>query len=51
MSRISDIMAITVVTRHCNEFGCRKCIARARWGRRKKWMSRKNPNRRSTGRK
>jgi hypothetical protein len=32
MSRASEIMAITVAVRHCNEYGCRKCIARARWG-------------------
>ena len=51
MSRASEIMAITVAVRHCNEYGCRKCIARARWGRRKKWRTRKSPNRRATGRK
>jgi hypothetical protein len=51
MSRAGEIMAIAVAVRHCNEYGCRKCIARARWGRRKRWQSRKSPNRRSTGRK
>jgi hypothetical protein len=51
MSRAAEILAITVAVRHCNENGCAKCIARARWGRRKKWQSRKNPVRRATGRK
>jgi hypothetical protein len=51
MSRASEILAITIAVRHCNQYGCRKCIARARWGRRKKWQSRKSPNHRSTGRK
>jgi hypothetical protein len=51
MSRGAEIIAITVAVRHCNEYGCQKCIARARWNRRKKWQSRKNPTRRSTGRK
>jgi hypothetical protein len=51
MSRASEILAITVAVRHCNENGCRKCLAHARWGRRKKWQSSKSPNRRTTGRK
>ena len=37
--------------RHCTEYGCRKCAARARWSRRKKWQSRKSQTRRATGRK
>ena len=51
MSRVSEIIAVTYAVRHCTEYGCRKCTARARWNRRKKWQSRKNPNRRATGRK
>jgi hypothetical protein len=51
MSRVSEIIAVTYMVRHCSEHGCRKCIARARWSRRKKWQSRKNPARRATGRK
>jgi hypothetical protein len=51
MSRASEITAVTYAVRHCNEYGCRKCIARARWSRRKKWQSRKNQVRRTTGRK
>lgn len=51
MSRAAEILAITVAVRHCNEYGCGKCIARARWGRRKKWQSRKSQTSRATGRK
>jgi hypothetical protein len=51
MSRATEIIAVTYMARHCNEYGCRKCAARVRWDRRKKWQSRKNPNRRATGRK
>jgi hypothetical protein len=51
MSRVTDIIAATQIARHCTEYGCRKCTARARWNRRKKWQSRKNPVRRATGRK
>lgn len=51
VNRISEIAAVTYAVRHCSEHGCRKCTARARWGRRKKWHPRKNPNRRLTGRK
>jgi hypothetical protein len=43
--------AITYAVRHCTEYGCEKCAARARWQRRKGWCSRKNSIRRSTGRK
>ena len=50
MSRISEILAAAYAVRHCTARGCPKCIARARWSRRKKWQSRKNPNRRATGR-
>ena len=51
MTRAMESIAVTYAVRHCTEYGCRKCIARARWNRRKKWQSRKNPNRRATGRK
>ena len=51
MSRISEVIAVTYAVRHCTEYGCPKCTARARWNRRKKWQSRKSPTRRATGRK
>jgi hypothetical protein len=51
MSRAIETIVIMYVVRHCTEYECRKCIARARWNRRKKWQSRKNQNRRATGRK
>ena len=47
----SEILAITNAKRHCAEYGCRKCAARARWRRRKQWRCRKNPYRRAAGRK
>lgn len=46
-----EILAITYAKRHCTEYGCRKCAARARWKRRKKWRSHKNPASRRMGRK
>ena len=46
-----EIPAITYAARHCAEYGCPKCASRARWERRKGWRSRKNPVRRSIGRK
>ena len=36
---------------HCTESGCRKCIARWHWLRRKAWRTNKSPIRRSHGRK
>jgi hypothetical protein len=51
MSRASEILAITYAVRHRAEYGSPKSVARARWARRKKWQSRKDPNRRATGRK
>ena len=51
MSRVSEILAISYAARHCTVQGCPKCIARARWNRRKKRQSRKNPIRRATGKK
>ena len=47
----AEIIAITRAGRHCTEHGCRKCIARARWRRRKQWRTRKKPTHRKTGRK
>ena len=51
MSRTAEIIAVTYIVRHCTEYGCRKCAARARWDRRKKWQSKKTPSRCATGRK
>jgi len=51
VSRAAEIIAVTLTVRHCTEYECQKCAARARWGRRKKWRTRKNPNRNVTGRK
>jgi hypothetical protein len=47
----SEILAIERAKRHCAEYGCRKCGARALWNRRKGWRSRKNPIHRAAGRK
>lgn len=47
----SEMLAVERAKRHCTEYGCRKCKARARWNRRKRWRSRKNAARRNTGRK
>ena len=51
MSRVSEIIAVTYAVRYRNEYGHPKAIARARWDRRKKWQTCKNPARRDTGRK
>jgi hypothetical protein len=51
VTRASEILAITYAARHCAEYGCLKCARRARWERRKRSRSRKNPIRRSIGRK
>lgn len=51
MSRVNEIIAIADTARHCTVHGCRKCIARARWNRRKKRQPRKSPIRRTAGRK
>ncbi len=45
MSRITDLSAVVISARHCNEFDCEKCRARFRW------MRRKSANRRMRGRK
>ena len=47
----SEILAIAYTKRHCTEYGCQKCAARARWNRRKGWHTRKNPTHRNTKRK
>jgi len=51
MSRAIETITSASIARHCTEHECRKCIARARWSRRKKWQSRKSPIRSKTGRK
>jgi hypothetical protein len=47
----SENPAIKYASRHCTEYGCRKCNARVRWARRKKWRTRKSSVHRNTGRK
>jgi len=47
----SENLAFSYATRHCTEYGCQKCAARARWNRRKQRRSAKNPTRRSNRRK
>lgn len=51
MSRATEIAPATHAIRHCAEYGCRKCAARARWSRRKGWHTRKTTARRTSGRK
>jgi hypothetical protein len=47
----SENLALTYATRHCTEYGCQKCAARARWTRRKGWRSGKKTTRRRNRRK
>jgi hypothetical protein len=47
----SEILAIAYSSRHCTEYGCRKCAARARWHRRRQWRTRKKIAPYKTGRK
>ena len=47
----SEILAITYAARHCTEYRCQKCAARARWNRRKGWRTSKTPARRTPRRK
>ncbi len=51
MSRITDLLAAEYIIRHCTDPYCAKCIARARWHRRKGWRTRKTPVRKNTRRK
>jgi hypothetical protein len=51
MIHTSENLAFTYASRHCTEYGCRKCMARSRWTRRKKWRVRQNPVRRNNRRK
>ena len=51
MSRITDLSAVVISGRHCNEPDCGKCRARIRWMRRKAWRSRKSRTRRNRDRK
>ena len=50
MSRISDLIAVTEIARHCTDPQCGKCRARARWYRRKARSSGKTA-RKGNGRK
>ncbi len=47
MSRITDLIAGGYLPRHCTDPYCAKCIARARWYRRKGWRSGKNSARKN----
>jgi hypothetical protein len=51
MTLTAEIIPIMRADRHCAEYGCRKCIARAHWNKRRKWRTRKNAIRCKTGRK
>lgn len=51
MSHPSEERLIFESARHCTKYGCRKCIARAKWNRRKAWRASKHPNRPRNGRK
>ena len=42
MSRASEIIAVTYAVRHCTEYECPKCAARAQWNRRKGWRAPKS---------
>ena len=41
MSRMSDLIAVAEIARHCTDPQCGKCRARARWYRRKAQRSEK----------
>lgn len=43
MSRITELIAVTEITRHCTDPQCSKCRARSRWYRRKARDSKKTP--------
>jgi hypothetical protein len=47
MSRITDLITAEYL-RHCTNVKCEKCLARARWSRRKAWRSSKDPSRKNT---
>lgn len=51
MIRLPEELTFPVTGRHCTNYQCRKCIARAKWYRRKAWRSGKNQHRRKSGRK
>ena len=40
MSRPNHTLVITRATPHCTENGCRKCISRSHWFRRRGWRFR-----------
>jgi hypothetical protein len=48
VSRISDLLAAEYIARHCANPQCTKCIARARWYRRKGWRAAKTSTRKSS---
>jgi hypothetical protein len=50
VSRMSDLLATGYIGRHCTEPQCAKCIARARWYRRKARRSENNKIRKNTRR-
>jgi hypothetical protein len=47
VSRITDLLATGYIARHCTDPHCAKCIARARWYRRKGWQTGKAPARKN----
>ena len=51
MSRMSDLIAVAEIARHCTDPRCRKCHARSHWYRRKAWRTGKTPSRKSNRRK
>jgi hypothetical protein len=51
MSHRNHALVITRAAPHCTENGCRKCIARSHWLRRKAWRTHKSLIRFSHGRK
>jgi len=51
MSRMSELIAITIVATHCPDPQCEKCIARRRWSRRKAWRTGKAQAHKTQGRK
>jgi hypothetical protein len=51
MSPRNHALVTTRNASHCTKNGCRKCIARSHWLRRKAWRTHKSPVRRSHGRK
>lgn len=42
MSRVTDILTVAAIARHCTNPRCQKCAARDRWNRRKGWRAPKS---------